>query len=238
MKVEAPQDLDIRGSVLVIVAHADDAEARVGGLVAALTGQDCQVVYGVCTDGSKGSMETHADSRQIAAQRRDEQLAAAARLGVKQVHFLGYADGELVNDLEVRRRLVRLMREQQPAVVITHDPWAYFQLHPDHRAAGFAACDAAMACSGPLYFPQLTAEGLLPHRIEQLWLMATIEPNIFINTTASIERKLDALACHLSQGWGCREKRQRVRSRDQAAGRMVGVDYAEPYRRLGLPTHT
>ncbi len=236
--VEAPQDLDIRGPVLVIVAHADDAEARTGGLVAALTRQECEVVYAVCTDGSKGSVDNHTDSRRLASQRKDEQLAAADRLGVQQVHFLDYPDGELVNDLDVRRRLVRLMREQKPTVVVTHDPWAFFQLHPDHRAAGFAACDAAMASAGPLYFPQMAAEGLSSHRVGQLWLMATIEPNVFVNTTATIEHKLDALACHQSQGWDCDEMRQRVRNRDQAAGHMVGVDYAEPYRRLGLPART
>lgn len=225
-------------TVLVVVAHPDDAEARAGGTIARLTKQATKVHLIVCTDGSKGTQEWHPDIRWLVARRRQEQLSASSRLHVEQTHFLGHVDGELENTRAFKYDLVRQIRLLRPELIITHDPWALYQLHPDHRATGFATCDAVMAAGGGLYYPELAIEGLAPHHVGQLLLMASTTPNVFINIEDTIIPKLDALACHVSQGDHQPAVQQRVYKRDQQAGQMVNIAYAEPFRCLTLDHFT
>jgi LmbE family N-acetylglucosaminyl deacetylase len=226
--------LNIAGPLLVVMAHADDAEVRAGGVVSLLTRRERDVYYAICTDGSKGSQDRHDSAESIAARRQAEQLAAAAKLGVRQVYFLGCVDGEISNPAALQRDLVCLLRTLRPEVVITHDAWAPYQLHVDHRITGMATCDAVMAARSPRFYPEQVAAGLEPHTVKQLWLAASLQPNIFVNIGEVISQKLEALACHVSQGGHTSSIQQRVRNRDHEAGRVVNAPFAEPFRRLML----
>lgn len=144
-------------------------------------------------------------SETISAVRQAEQRAAAKVIGAKDVVFLSYRDGELVNTLDVRREIVREIRRFKPQIVVTSDPRTYFPgnawiNHVDHRAVGAAVLDALSPAAGcRTYFPELLKEGLEPHSPKEVWLCLTNEPNESVDVTDTIDIKIAALLEHKSQ---------------------------------------
>ncbi|TML92097.1 MAG: PIG-L family deacetylase [Actinobacteria bacterium] len=183
---------------LAVGAHPDDVEFGCGGTLAKWAGDGTTIMHVVCTDGSKGSWDPDEPVAELVATRQDEQRAAARALGGSgdDVVFLGYTDGELQAGIDERRELVRWIRRLQPDVVLGHDPWRRYRLHPDHRQAGFLVTDAIVAARDPHFFPDL---GPAPHRPSALLLWEADEPNHTEDITASLERKLRALLAHRSQ---------------------------------------
>jgi len=225
-------------SAMVIVAHPDDAEFTVAGTVATWTAAGCRVTYVICTDGNTGSHEPGMTRERLAEIRRSEQRAACAMLGVQDVVFLGYGDGTLQPTLELRRDLVQTLRTYQPEVVITSDPSVLFYgdeyiNHPDHRAAGQAAIDAAApACAMPLLWPEAGP----PHRVRQIYIYGNLEPNRWIDISTSIERKIAALRQHASQ-MGDWDPTEMIKAWNTEAGREKGLPSAEAFRVITLERH-
>ena len=90
--------------------------------------------------------EYHADTVALVASRQSEQRNAAAALGATgTVSFLGYVDGELEHSKEATERIALAIRQIKPDVVLSHDPWKRYRLHPDHRNTGLNVCDAIVA---------------------------------------------------------------------------------------------
>jgi len=222
-------------SAMVIVAHPDDAEFTVAGTVAAWAKAGCQVTYVVCTDGNAGSHEPGMTRGKLAEIRRAEQRAACAILGVSEVVFLGYDDGQLQPTLELRRDLVRLIRRYKPEVVITGDPTTVFAgdryiNHPDHRAAAQAAVDAvAPASEMPLLWPEVGA----PHRVRQVYIHGNDQPNTWVDVTETIEQKIAALKQHTSQ-MGDWDPTEMIKAWSAETGKEQGLAYAESYRVITL----
>jgi LmbE family N-acetylglucosaminyl deacetylase len=220
---------------MVIVAHPDDAEFTMAGTVAAWAQAGCRVTYVVCTDGNAGSHEPGMTRQRLAEIRRAEQRAACATLGVAEVLFLGYDDGLLQPTLELRRDLVGLIRQQKPEVVLTSDPTRFFSgdsyiNHPDHRAAGQAALDAvAPASAMPLLWPE-TGE---PHRVHRVYVYGNGEPNVWIDITGTVERKIAALKQHVSQ-MGDWDPTERILEWSAEVGKDKGLAHAESYRVIVL----
>jgi LmbE family N-acetylglucosaminyl deacetylase len=194
--------------VLAIVAHPDDPEFGAGGTIARWVRSGSQVTYVIVTDGSKGSNDPEMTSERLVQVRQTEQRAAARVLGVPEVVFLGYPDSTVYDTLELRRELVRQIRLHRPDVVVTHDPTARFisyaghsrLSHPDHRAVGDAALDAVFPLArGRLNFPEHEGEGLVPHKVLDIFLTSTNEPNEWVDITETIEQKIAALWEHRSQ---------------------------------------
>lgn len=190
---------------MVIVAHPDDAEYLTSGLVSLWTRGGIEVAYAIVTNGNKGTENPLVTSEQLAAIRRCEQRRAAARLGVSDVIFLDYEDSELEPTVGLRRDLTRVLRQRRPEIVVTFDPETRFMTetypnHPDHRATGDAAIDAVFpAARDRLTFPELLEEGLEPHKVRELWLVATHKANHWIDVEPLLEQKLAALREHTSQ---------------------------------------
>jgi LmbE family N-acetylglucosaminyl deacetylase len=222
-------------SAMVIVAHPDDAEFTMAGTVAAWTQAGCRVSYVVCTDGNAGSHEPGMTRERLAEIRRAEQRAACAVLGVSDVEFLGYDDGELQPTLELRRDLVRMIRQYKPEVVLTGDPTAlfsgdYYINHPDHRAAAQAAIDAvAPASEMPLLWPEIGA----PHRVRRVYVSGNDESNVWIDLAGTIEQKIAALKEHASQ-MGDWDPTEMVKNWNAETGKEKGLAYAEKYRVIVL----
>ncbi len=191
--------------LMVIVAHPDDAEFMCAGTVARWATAGCEVVYVLGTSGDKGSNDPTVTSERLAEIREAEQVAAARILGVKQVEFLRFPDAELVPDLALRRAIVRAIRKYKPEAVICQDPTArwfgqeYIQ-HPDHIAMGEAALAAVFPTSRDrLTYPELLAEGLEPHTVQEVYLAGTREPDYWVDITEYFGRKIEALRAHVSQ---------------------------------------
>jgi LmbE family N-acetylglucosaminyl deacetylase len=220
---------------MVIVAHPDDAEFTVAGTVAAWTGAGCRITFTVCTDGNAGSHEPGMTRQKLAEIRRREQQAACAALGVSDVVFLGHDDGLLQPTLDLRRELVRVIRQYQPEVVITGDPTQLFAgdayiNHPDHRAAAQAALDAvAPASAMPLLWPEAGA----PHRVRQVYVHGNEHPNVWVDITQTIELKLVALRQHVSQ-MGDWDPSEMIRNWAAETGRENGLASAESFRVITL----
>jgi LmbE family N-acetylglucosaminyl deacetylase len=192
-------------SVLVILAHPDDPEFFCGGTIARWTSEGRQVSYCLLTRGDKGADDERVDPEELACLREREQRAAAAVLGVVDVRFLGLPDGYLTPDLTLRREVVRVIRQTRPDILVTCDPTNFFPNdryinHPDHRAAGQATLDAVFPAAGSaLFFPELLAEGLAPHKIQQVFVAMPQTANTIIDVTEHFDRKVAALRCHASQ---------------------------------------
>ncbi len=221
---------------LAIGAHPDDIEFGAGGTLAGWAQAGCLVTMVIVTDGSKGSWDPEADPAELAEVRAREQQAAAKQLGVSEVLFLGHADGVFENTLEVRSDIARLIRTHRPDVMFSHDPWARYEIHPDHRATGWAVVDGAVAARDHLFFPE---HGLEPHRPDSLLLWRPDEADYWEDISATIDEKIAALLAHESQHHttmldGGSAFEDQVRGWAAEQGRAAGLDAAEAFKRLHL----
>ncbi len=198
-------DLDVPATALAIGAHPDDVEFGAGATLAKWAAAGCRVHHLVLTDGSKGSWDPDEDLGRLVADRMQECRSAAARIDgdpgrtvdpPHRVDFVGRLDGELDNDAATRREVARTIRLVRPDVVLGHDPWRRYRLHPDHRAAGFLTVDAIVAARDPHFFGDLDLE---PHRPSSLLLWEADQPNHVERVGGFAETKVDALLCHHSQ---------------------------------------
>jgi LmbE family N-acetylglucosaminyl deacetylase len=130
------------------------------------------------------------------------------------------------------------IRRLQPDVVLGHDPWKRYRLHPDHRNAGFLLCDGVVAARDPHFFPEQQPPH---HRPGTLLLWEADEPDHAEDVTAVVDRKLAALEAHASQlesTMKARDEgqleafRQRVRGRLADNGASVGRPAAELFKRI------
>lgn len=230
----APRN-EIPKTAMVIVAHPDDAEFTVAGTVAAWVRAGCQVTYVICTDGNAGSHEPGMTPQKLTEIRRTEQRAACAVLGVDEVVFLGYDDCQLQPTLALRRDLVREIRRHKPEVVLTGNPTILFYgdsyiNHPDHRAAAQAAMDAlAPASAMPLLWPEMGP----PHRVHEVYMSGSTEPNRWVDISETIEQKIAALKQHASQ-MGDWDPTDRMKERASETGKEGGLAYAEQFRVITL----
>lgn len=193
--------------ILVVTAHPDDVDFGCAGTVAQWTDQGIEVSYCVVTDGDAGGFDEAVPREEIPAIRRAEQRAAAAQVGVSDLHFLGYPDGRLEVGLDLRRDIARVIRHVRPQRAVVQSPlWSFrsiYRSHPDHRAAGEAAmCAIYPDARNPFTFTELlTEEGLQPWSVLETWIMVDDvggEPHC-VDVTDTFDRKLAAIRAHASQ---------------------------------------
>ncbi len=190
--------------VLVVMAHPDDVDFGAAGSVALWTDAGIDVAYCIVTDGDAGGSDPSVSRTDMAAIRRREQCEAARLVGVSDVTFLGFPDGRLSPGLDLRMAITRTIRRHRPDRVVAQSPernWArIYASHPDHLAAGEAAiCAVYPDARNPFAFPELLAEGLEPHTVPELWIMATERADRVVDTTDFFGAKLSALRSHRSQ---------------------------------------
>jgi LmbE family N-acetylglucosaminyl deacetylase len=198
------EDSEIK-RILVIVAHPDDVDFSAAGTVARWTDAGIEVTYCVVTDGDAGGYDESVPRDEIAPLRRAEQTAAAKCVGVSDLRFLGYPDGQVEATIGLRRDLARVIRQVRPDRVLCPTPERNYTRmppsHPDHRAVGSAALDAVYPdARNPFAFPELLAdEGLAPWTVREVWMAAGLAPNHYVDVTATFGRKIAALRAHHSQ---------------------------------------
>ncbi|HPR34552.1 MAG TPA: PIG-L family deacetylase [Anaerolineaceae bacterium] len=224
--------------IMVILAHPDDPEFFLGGTIAEWAKQGHKVSYLLLTKGQRGVSPEYPDPALLGEVRVREQQNAAVKLGIKQIEYLDYQDGYLVPDIEARKKVTREIRRTRPDIVATFDPLFIYQRgrinHPDHRAAGQIVIDAIFpAVENPAFFPDLLDEGLLQHRIKELWLCSPVEANFELDVTGNWQSRLDALLEHVSQVGEPKEflKQMESKRRTRFGEEMC---YVESFRRLIL----
>ena len=230
---------------LVIVAHPDDAEFGCGGTIAKWASEGWDVYIAITTDASGGGADDATDvgpeaRLAITNRRKTEQRAAAKILGVREVVFLDYPDGRLMPNLELRRELVRLMRRFRPTRLLCQSPdrtwkpsYAIGRYHPDHLATGAATIAAVYpAAQNAWDFPELLAEGLMPHKVRELYIMGAPEINHAEDISAVFDIKIEALRAHDSQlGARFADIEKRIRQWGNDNGKAYGFEYAEVFNR-------
>jgi LmbE family N-acetylglucosaminyl deacetylase len=221
---------------MVIVAHPDDADF--GPAATASRWIDAGSVGWLvcCTSGDAGGEDPDLDPMQLAALREEEQRVAADVVGYAGLTFLHQPDGALDNDLALREHLVREIRTFRPDAVLATDPEVVFYRdggvnHADHRAAGMAAVDAVYpAARNPMAFPWLAKSGLASHVVRRLYLFWPNDPNVRVDVSATIERKIDALRAHASQIKEPEKLEERIREWATEVGEPIGAAAGEAFR--------
>jgi LmbE family N-acetylglucosaminyl deacetylase len=232
--------IDTPARALAIAAHPDDVEFGCGATLAKWAANGCEISHLVCTDGSKGSWDPDEDAALLVATRRDEQRAASRALGGSgDVVFLDWTDGELESGVQQRWQVAYWIRRLRPDVVLGHDPWKRYRLHPDHRHAGFLAVDGVVAARDPHFFPE---QSLAHHRPSALLLWEADEPDHFEDVTGHVDAKIAALLEHRSQLRSTMDIddpadeaqverfRRHVLDRLAGWGARIGVEHAEAFK--------
>lgn len=236
------EPLPVPSRVLTIGAHPDDAEFGAGGTLAKWAKGGAEVSMLVVTDGSKGTWDPDLDPVELIRHRADEQRRAAEALGARgEIVMLGHIDGELEYTMELREHLCLWIRRLRPDVVLTHDPWKRYMLHPDHRVTGIAAVDAVVAARDHLFFPQQLTGGLTKHRPQAILFWAADEPDHWEEVSSTFDEKIEALLCHSSQGETTmgdahsdgparQEFESRIREWLARQGEPAGIPHAESFK--------
>ncbi len=235
-------NLDPPQVALAIGAHPDDIDFGCGGTLAKWAARGCDVHYLVCTDGSKGSWNPGQDRAELVALRQEEQRRASELIGGGgRVTFMGEVDGELECNRVLTGRVAYEIRRVRPDVVLGHDPWRRYRLHPDHRNAGFLVSDGIVAARDPHFFPE---HDLAPHRPSTLMFWEADEPDHLEDIAAFEDTKLRALLAHRSQHESTMRigddgdnaageaVATRLRNRQAAAGSPLGLTAAEAFKLL------
>lgn len=238
---EIPDNWDAPQRILVILAHPDDPEFFCGGTIARWTLAGHKVAYCLLTCGDKGTKDRSLTSAALCSLRQEEQRSAAAILGVHDVRFLDYPDGYLVPDMNLRKEITRVIRQEQPDILVTCDPTNLYVRetylnHPDHRAAGQATLDAVFpAARDHLYFIELWRdEQLEPHIVREVWISLPRDPDVSVDITDHWDLKLRALSEHRSQIGDRAQLEERMRSRHTPDSSLEKPRYEEYFKKLVL----
>lgn len=225
-------------SILLVVAHPDDAEFGAGGTIARFAQAGARVHVCVATNGASGSQDPDMTRERLADIRKIEQERASAVLGAKEVLWLGYEDAYLEPTIEVRCDIARLIRTIRPDLVITHDPSRWYVSpryinHPDHRATGEATFGAIMPWANTrLASVELLAEGLEPHNLKGVWMTNAVEPDHWVDIEPVMDLKIEALLCHESQV--SERVSEFVRARARQTGEPQGLACAEAFKTISF----
>lgn len=229
--------------VLAVGAHPDDIDIGCSGTISKIIQDGGQAFYLVLTDGSKGSEDSKISDKTLTKLRHSEQKNAAKILGVKRVFFLDFTDGELENNPKLRKQIVKIIRQVKPTTVICFDPTVIYDgdrqfiNHPDHRVAGQATLDAVFPYARNIRtFPELLAEGLKPHVVEEVLLTNFSKHNFYVDISSSIDLKIQAIGCHISQFQDIEKFQERIRQMNAALGKQCQprAKYAEAFFKITL----
>jgi len=227
--------------VLGVAAHPDDLDFGASGTMASFAKNGAAVHYLVITDGSKGSSDTKLSSAELIKIREKEQRNAVKAIGGKSVTFLGYPDGQLEITMALKKDIVKVIRTLKPDIVITMDPSMLYSAkrgfinHPDHRAAGQATLDSVFPLARDhMVFPELFADGYLPHKTPTVLLTNFDTNNFVVDITETFPDKIAALKAHVSQVGNIDEVKKWMAEIGELIGKPSGYKYAEGFVRIDL----
>lgn len=226
------------GTVMAVAAHPDDIESWCAGTLARAIDAGATVRLLLVTSGDKGSSDPADTAATVAARREAEAREAGQLLGLAEIAFLRYPDGEVEDTRALRADLVAWVRRWRPDTLFTHDPehpYPPYLTHRDHRIVGRATLDAAYPLARDrLAFPEYARAGIAPHAVRAIWLFSSAVADTYVDISAGFARKIAARLAHASQttdptalavGW--RERAARI-------GVSSGLPLAEAFTVLRL----
>lgn len=219
---------------MAIFAHPDDVDFGCSGTIALWTKQGVHVSYCLITSGNKGTHDPKMTPERIAGIREKEQREAGRRAGASEFVFLRHDDGETEVSMDLRGEVCKQIRIHKPDLVFCPDPWRVYQMHPDHRVAGWAALDGVIAARDHLFFPEQLVDGLTHHRVSRVLLFGTADPNVWFDISTTMDTKIHALEAHESQVKDFKALAERMRAFGAATGKAWGLGHAEAFRYLEL----
>jgi LmbE family N-acetylglucosaminyl deacetylase len=221
---------------MVIAAHPDDPEFGIAGTVVKWTREGKEVIYVICTNGNKGTDDPAIFPAKLAEIREQEQRAAAKVVGANEVVFLRHDDQTLEDTPEFRKELVRVIRTYRPQVIASSDPYKRYIWHRDHRVCGQVVLDAVFPYARDrLAYPDLLEAGLMPHKVREVLMWGSDQPDYFSDITETFDIKMAALRCHKSQvGNHPPEWEKSIRTRYANAGKEKGYALAEAFHRVEI----
>lgn len=223
--------------ILVFSAHPDDLDFGCAGTIAKLVKEGNKITYCIISNGEKGTHKIKSSRQAIISIRKKEQKKAASIVGVKDVIFLNEKDGEIEDTRQLRRKLVDVVRKIKPDIVFSFDPANFlfdnfYRYHRDHRKAAEAVFDALYPASGSeAFFQDLKNK---PHTIKEVWFFSANRPNLWIDISETIDKKIEALFSHYSQIINEKELKKMIFKRTKEMGKKKGMKYAESFRKLVL----
>lgn len=220
-------------NILMFIAHPDD-EVMSSGTLAKLVKQGNKVIMVVATSGNKGTHDAQVTPEQIAATRKGEMEKAANVIGISEIIWLGYNDGELdMHVHELKDQVYRLIRTYKPAIVFGFDGFRHYEPHPDHRTIGLVTLEAVYLADGPWYFPEHMQVGLAPHWTPEMYMFGSTDPNYWVDVRDTLDIKAQAAAAHGSQ-WGVTPEKyiERMKERLAHMGRPEDDLYKEGFHRF------
>jgi len=225
-------------SIMAIAAHPDDIESWCAATLVQAIDQGAVVRLLLVTSGEHGTDDRSMNASEVAARREGEARKAAEILGISEVVFLRYPDGDVENTNALRADLVEWVRRWQPSILFTHDPeypYPVYLCHRDHRIVGRAALDAVYPLARDhLAFAELVQVGLDPHKVSEVWLFASSNVNIYVEITSGFERKIAARLAHESQTSDPTALAMGWRTRSASIGNTVNLALAEAFTQLYL----
>jgi len=221
---------------MVVVAHPDDLEFSSAGTVAKWVRRGMKAILVQVTSGDRGSADPTMTPERLTEIREQEQREAAAVLGINEVVFLREPDGQTDTSFRFRGRIVHEIRRFHPDIIITHDPWRPYALHPDHRNVGTTTTDAVYPTArDAIYFPEhLRDEGLEPWKVAELLFFNAEHPDCYVDVSDTFDLKVAALRHHDSQVGGRDGLEQRIRERLEEVGKAADLPMAEAFKRLSM----
>jgi LmbE family N-acetylglucosaminyl deacetylase len=219
---------------MAIFAHPDDVDFGCSGTIALWTKQGVHVTYCLITSGNKGTHDPDMTPERIAGIREKEQREAGRRAGASEFVFLRHDDGETEVSMDLRGEVCKQIRIHKPDLVFCPDPWRVYQMHPDHRVAGWAGLDGVIAARDHLFFPEQLVGGLTHHRVSRVLLFGTADPNVWFDISSTMDTKIHALEAHESQVKDFKSLAERMRAFGTSTGKAWGLAQAEAFRYLEL----
>ena len=229
-----PGKFELPKRAMAVFAHPDDVDFGCSGTLSLWADQGVHITYCVLTSGQKGTHDPEMHPDRLARIREREQRAAGKVVGTREFVFLGHEDGELERSKDLTGEVCRVIRECRPELIFTQDPWREYQLHPDHRVAGWSAMDGLIAARDHLFYADQLTNGLQHHRVRRVLLFGTAEPNVWFDISTTIGRKIRAITSHKSQVADPKGLGLRMRAFAGSTGRAWGLEYGEGFRYFEL----
>jgi len=196
MSIIPNKEVNSKLSILFIGAHPDDADIQFGGTAIKYLQLGHAVTYLTLTNGDAGHQLEGGGA--LAQRRRKESQNVANFLGINYL-VLDNHDGELQATIENRKKVIQVIREVKANLIITHRPNDY---HADHRNTSLLVQDAAYLVCVPNvvpFVPRLEFNPVIVYHQDDFKKPTAFTPEIFVDITDVIDKKMEALALHESQ---------------------------------------